>query len=129
MSSSPPLPVPPLPVPADQDPLSDLAGHLGRALDLSERMLAAARDGDWPRLTGLEAERGAVLDAVLPGLAPGLDARRREQVVPVLAACLRVNEELAAITGEQVRALRQSLDAMDAARVRDGRDPAFRATG
>lgn len=61
-------------------------------LDLSERMLAAARAGDWDAVAALEAERGQGIVAL-----PNDDAA----VLPLLRQLLAHTEEVRALAGRQ----------------------------
>lgn len=91
-----------------------LPGRLTRALRLSAKMLEAARAGDWLAVAGLESERNRLLDAASLAGVGGLREPQRAQVRILLADCLRVNDQLTAVTGDHVRALGAVLGQLDA---------------
>ena len=96
-------------MPSETVPSAELSARLSRALEISHRMLSAARSGDWPRLAALEAERAPLLEAsalLLPALLPQV---ARARLVGLLADCQRVNEQLAELVGDHVCRLREIL--------------------
>lgn len=72
-------------------------------------MLAAARAGDWVSVAAIEAERVGLLDEASLAACRNLAEPRRGRVTALLAECLRVNDEVVAVTAEHLRRMREIL--------------------
>ncbi len=85
--------------------------RLARAVALSSQMLDAARAGDWDVLASLESDRSRLLGddyASVLSQSPSAAARVKEG----LATCLRLNDEIAALTGARMARLGELLAEM-----------------
>ena len=69
-------------------------------LEVSTRMLSAAREGDWDNVAALEAERGALLTSV---------ATTDPASLPVFKTLLAHTEEVRALAGQQRERLREAM--------------------
>ncbi|MFZ4498446.1 MAG: flagellar protein FliT [Burkholderiales bacterium] len=78
---------------------------LAQAVDLSRQMLEAAHAADWDALARLEAQRAPLLERALEGGAGVLPRAQVERHGAQLAACLRLNDEIATLTGAHVARL------------------------
>lgn len=81
---------------------------LSHAVALSGQMLEAARAGEWERLLALETQRVDLLGhglAALPALAPDL-------AKPLVAQCLRLNDDIVALTRARIGRLETLLSAL-----------------
>jgi len=88
--------------------LSGAAAHIGvrRALELSQRLLEAARQGELPAVVDLDAERAALLREYLHG------ARRvGDEEARLLQAIGRLNDESLACLEQRRRETAERLDA------------------
>ena len=65
---------------------------LDEAVRLSERMLAAAREGNWDDLVALEAERGRLLSSSVHALQEGGAAERIARVIELNAEIIALGE-------------------------------------
>lgn len=84
------------------------------ALALSRQMLEAAKAGDWDRLAALETQRSACIGDGLPAnsvLTPAAAAEAKS----LLATCLRLNDEITALTGAHMARLGEVLAEMSSA--------------
>jgi flagellar protein FliT len=71
----------------------NMAGTLhGELLELSERMLAAARSGDWDAVAALETERSEQLSSL---------SVTEPTALPVLQALVAYTEEVRVLAGRQ----------------------------
>ena len=99
-------------MPADKTPPAAPAEWLGAAIALSGRMVEAARAGDWDRLSILEHERSQLLHGNLAARLSHMPGGASADVKAALAACLRLNDEIAAITGAHMARLSELLSEM-----------------
>ncbi len=100
-----------LSVPAKDSETRAPLERLARAVALSSQMLDAAKAGDWDLLASLESERSNLLGADFASAlseAPATAARVKES----LATCLRLNDEIAALTGARMARLGELLTEM-----------------
>ena len=92
-------------MPAEQQGSTARPGDaLAQAIELSRRMLDAARVADWDALARLEALRAPLLDRALAAGGRAGEASQPEAAAR-LAACLRLNDEVAALTAAHVARL------------------------
>jgi len=113
-------------VPAEKTPTGTSTEVLAVAVALSRQMLEAAKSGDWDRLAALEHERSRQLGAGLSSsltLTPAAAA----EVKALLANCLRLNDEIAALTGAHMSRLSELLAEMT--QTPPGSDPPPRPPG
>ena len=97
-------------MPADDGPRGALLEVLRAAVSLSQQMLAAAEAGDWERLAALESERSRQLTA---GLAPDLkNVAAAAEAKVLLASCLRLNDQISALTSAHMTRLERLLAEM-----------------
>lgn len=79
-------------------------------MSLSQQMLAAAEAGDWERLAALEDERSRQLVA---GLAPAFkNVAAAAEAKVLLASCLRLNDQISALTSAHMTRLEGLLSEM-----------------
>ena len=110
-------------VPAEGDGTTGPPEALKAAVDLSGRMLDAARAGDWDRLAVLEHDRSRLLAVDLAAViaqASGADADRMRAD---LAACIRLNDEITALTGSHISRLGELIAEMSASTSANGPPP------
>lgn len=98
--------------PAGTTPALDLvqASDLVQAIELCQQMLEAARAADWDRLVALEAERAPLLSRALSSDLPTVT--RPAEVKAQIATCLRLNDEIAALTSAHITRLAEVLQGM-----------------
>ena len=82
-----------------------LAERLRQAVGLSQRMLQSATAGDWSTVATLEVERADLLDQPTLAACRRLTHESRGGVGELLSQCLRLNDELAALTALHLRHL------------------------
>jgi hypothetical protein len=110
-------------VPADPNTAESLSDRFERAIALSHRMLVAARAGDWGSVAAIEAERVGLLDEASLAACRNLAEPRRGRVSALLAECLRINDEVVAVTAEHVHRMREILALAQAGSPSTGSSP------
>lgn len=101
-------------MPADKASTGTSIEVLAAAVALSRQMLESAKAGEWDRLAALESERSLRLGSDISSslaLSPAAAAEAKS----LLATCLRLNDEITALTGAHMVRLGEVLAEMSRA--------------
>lgn len=92
-------------MPADSPTPGDIVRILDEAVALSRDMLDAARRGDWDALASLEQKRFELLGRDLLARLSTQASAQNKGAKAAIEACLRLNDEIAALTGAHMARL------------------------